>query len=53
MENLPEIEIDLPRMAQALIERGLMDKTFAEMTKDEIMDVCRIVSLATMTDIPF
>ena len=39
MENLPEIEIDLPRLAQALIERGLMEKSFADMTKDEIMDV--------------
>ncbi len=53
MEKLPEIEIDLPRMAQALIERGLMEKTFAEMTKEEIMDVCRIVSLATLSDLPF
>ena len=53
MESLPDIEINLPRLAQALIERGLMEKTFAEMTREEIMDVCRIVSLAMISDVPF
>ena len=36
---------DLPKIAEELIRRGLIDKSLHEMTKEEILEVCNIIAM--------
>ena len=49
----PEKKIDLPVLAKELIEHGLMEKTFCEMTKEEVLLVCEIVFNASDPILPY
>lgn len=50
------MNIDFPKLAEALNEAGLMAKSASEMTKEEIEALCKIVHTFSSTeedDLPF
>lgn len=51
--NEIDLQVDFRRLAQAFAERGLLGKSLASMTKEEIIDLCKIVLWSTVDDVPF
>jgi hypothetical protein len=51
------MEIDFPKLAQALSESGLMNKAPADMSKEEIETLCKIICFFSVPmgadDVPF
>ena len=51
--NVPPLQVDFQRLAEALSQRGIMEKSVFEMTREEIEDLCKIVAWATVDAPPF
>ena len=47
------LQVDFSQLAQALIARGILDKSLSGMTKEEITDLCKIIIWSTVDDVPF